>query len=162
MQEEVEQRSVTLIISATKLTLRVLREAIRKYLDAQKQKNRAGFEQEVIPRGKQTVKELIGQGKGVTNIEVTDDNIKPFERIAKKYGLDFAIKKDSSQKPPKYLVFFKAPDTDAMTAAFKEFTDKAIKRSEKPSILAQLHKFQQLVLSRAPTKERNRTQEKSI
>ncbi len=71
----------------------------------------------------------------MTNIEVADSNIKAFERFENEYGVDFAVKRDASQRPPKYLVFFKAPDTDAMTAAFREFPAKTIKRENKPSIL---------------------------
>lgn len=41
----------------------------------------------------------------MSNIEVTDKNIKSFEKVARKYGVDFAIKKDKSVTPPKYLVF---------------------------------------------------------
>ena len=37
------------------------------------------------------------------------------ERYAKKYGIDYAIRKDTSEVPPRYLVFFKAPDAEAFT-----------------------------------------------
>lgn len=97
MQEEVENRAVTLVISATKLTARLLKAAILKYLASRKekrlQKARAAPEK---PTGKQTVKQLIGQNQGVSNIEITDSNIKSFERVARKYGVDFAVKKDRS------------------------------------------------------------------
>ena len=97
MQEEVENRAVTLVISATKLTGRLLKAAILKYLASRKekrlQKARAAPEK---PTGKQTVKQLIGQNQGVSNIEITDSNIKSFERVARKYGVDFALKKDKS------------------------------------------------------------------
>jgi hypothetical protein len=162
MQEEIENRSITLVITTSKLTARVLRDAMRRYLETKKYQHRTTTAKDTVKHGKQTVKQLVGQGKGVTNIEVTDSNIKAFERVANKYGMDFAVKRDASQRPPKYLVFFKAPDTDAMTTAFREFTAKTIKRENKPSILAQLHKFQQLVRNRTSAKERNREQEKSI
>ena len=113
MQEEVENRAVTLVISATKLTGRLLKAAILKYLASRKEKKlakaRAAPEK---PTGKQTVKQLIGQNQGVSNIEITDSNIKSFERVARKYGVDFAVKKDRSVSPPKYLVFFKGRDAD--------------------------------------------------
>ena len=48
------------------------------------------------------------------------DNIKDFEGTAKKYGIDFALKKDISENPPRYLVFFKGRDADVMEAAFKK------------------------------------------
>ena len=126
MQEEVENRSVTLAISATKLSARILKSAIAKLL-AEWQKSRDAPAK--LPHGKQTVKELVGQNQGVSNIEVTDGNIKAFERVARKYGVDYAVKKDSSVSPPKWLVFFKARDADALTAAFTEFAAKTLFRS---------------------------------
>ena len=138
MQEEVEQRTVTLAISTSKMTANVLKSAISKYLAYRKEKARQG---PVKPCGKQSVKQLVGQDQGVTNIEITDNNIKGFERIARKYGVDFALKKDKTGETPKYLVFFKARDADALTAAFKEFTAKTDRKKERPSVLKKLRKF---------------------
>lgn len=151
MQEEVENRAVTLVISATKLTARLLKAAILKYLASRKEKKlakaRAAPEK---PTGKQTVKQLIGQNQGVSNIEINDPSIRDFERIARKYGVDYAVKKDRSTSPPKYLIFFKARDADALTAAFSEYTQKKVKkadRSERPSVLEKLTQFKELVKS---------------
>lgn len=141
--------------------MRVLQDAMRQYLAEQKYKTNNAPKADTTKRGKQTVKELVGQGKGVTNIEMTDRNIKAFERVANKYGVDFAVKRDASQRPPKYLVFFKAPDTDAMTTAFREFTAKTIKRENKPSILAQLRKFQKLLQGAAQKGERQKSKEQA-
>ena len=74
--------------------------------------------------------------------------IKEFEKIARKYGVDYAVKKDRSTSPPKYLIFFKARDADALTAAFTEYTGKKVKKAEKterPSVLAKLNQFKELV-----------------
>ena len=162
MQEEIENRSVTLVISTSKLTARALRNAMRRYLETKRYQNRTSLAKDTMKHGKQTVKQLVGQGKGATNIEVTDSNIKPFERVARRYGVDFAIRKDTSQHPPKYLVFFKAPDTDAMTAAFREFTAKAVKRKEKPSILAKLQGFREIINQSLHSKTKTRKQEHSL
>ena len=104
------------------------------------------------------MKQIVGQGQGVTNIEITDQNIKSFERVARKYGVDYALKKDMTGEKPRYLVFFKAKDTDALTAAFKEFTAKTLKREEKPSVLAQLRRLKAATkpLDHAKNKERAR------
>ena len=125
LQEEVEQRTVTLAVNTSKMTANVLKSAISKYLAYRKEKKREG---PVKPCGKQSVKQLVGQNQGVSNIEITDKNIKDFERIARKYGVDFALKKDKTGDIPKYLVFFKARDADALTAAFKEYTPKVRKK----------------------------------
>lgn len=140
MQEEVESRTVTLAISTTKMTANVLKSAISKYLAYRKEKAREG---PVKPCGKQSVKQLVGQNQGVSNIEITDKNIKDFERIARKYGIDFALKKDKTGDIPKYLVFFKARDADALTAAFKEYTAKTDRKKEKPSVLKKLRRFKE-------------------
>ena len=161
MQEEVENRSVTLAISTAKLTGRLLKTAITKYLaniKAKKlEKSRAS---PVIPHGKQTVKELVGQNQGVSNIEITDSNIKSFERVARKYGVDYAVKRDSSVSPPKWLVFFKARDADALTAAFTEFTAKTVKREERPSMLKALAVFKELLKNTVISKTRKKELER--
>ena len=124
----------------------------------QKQNKRAA---EVKPRGKQTVKQLIGQNQGVSNIEITAPSIKDFERIARKYGVDYAVKKDRRSSPPKYLIFFKGRDADALTAAFTEYTNKKIKKAQKakrPSVLAKLSRFKELVKNTVAV----RTQKKEL
>lgn len=37
--------------------------------------------------------------------EVMDGNIKSFERVVRKYNIDFAVKKDKTIEPLKYVVF---------------------------------------------------------
>ena len=142
MQEEVENRTVTLAISTTRLTGRVLKSAISKFLAYQKQKHGAMRNTgPVKPTGRQTVKQLVGQNQGVTNIEVAKSGIRDFQRVARKYGVDYAIKKDTTGEIPKYLVFFKARDSDALTAAFKEYTARTVREKSKPSVLEKLHKY---------------------
>ena len=67
-------------------------------------------------------------------IEITDQNIKAFDPIARKSGLDYNVKKIENGKPPTYLVSFKGKDIDVMTEAFREFTAKKLGRDKKPSI----------------------------
>lgn len=159
MQEEVENRTVTLAISTTKLTGYVLRSAILKFLEAQKDKSR---DSPKIPHGKQSVKDLAKQNQGMSNIEITDKNIKSFEKSARKYGVDFAVKRDKSVKPPKYLVFFKGRDADAITAAFTDFTAKMVRKAERPSVLAQLRKFTEIVRNTVSDRVKNKDREQSL
>ena len=153
MQEEVEQRTLTLAISTSKMTAHVLKSAISKYLAYRKEKAREG---PVKPCGKQSVKQLVGQNQGVSNIEITDNNIKDFERIARKYGVDFALKKDKTGEIPKYLVFFKARDADALTSAFKEYTAKTERKKERPSVLKRLRRLKEAAMDIDTPKERRR------
>ena len=109
-----------------------------------------------IHHGKQTVKQLVKQGQGVQNIEITDKNIRSFEHVAKKYGVDFALKKDSTNG--RYLVFFKARDADALNAAFAEYTAKTMQRKapQKPSVRQRLSHFKEVVKNMALDTAKNR------
>mgnify|MGYP000790983899 CR=1 FL=1 len=140
MQEEVESRSLTLAINTAKLTGRTLKNAISKLLAYRKNKKAA--KAYVHPQGKQSVKKLIGQNQGVSSIELADGSIRDFEHVARKYGVDFAIKKDKSADKPRYLVFFKARDADALTAAFEEYTRNTARKRQKPSLIQHLHDIQ--------------------
>ncbi len=143
MQDEVRERSVALVIktgkAGVKLTADLLKWAIRQYMQHQRS----------VPHGKQTVKQLVRQNAGVKSIEITEKNIKSFERVARKYGVDFALKKDA--QAGKYLVFFKARDEDALSAAFSEYAGKTMHRKtrEKPSIRAQLAQLKETVKNQA-------------
>ena len=140
MQEEVESRALTLAINTAKLTGRTLKNAVAKLLAYRKNKKAA--KAYVHPQGKQSVKKLIGQNQGVSSIELADGSIRDFEHVARKYGVDFAIKKDKSAGKPRYLVFFKARDADALTAAFEEYTRNTARKRQKPSLIQHLHDIQ--------------------
>ena len=155
MQEEVENRTVNLAISTTKLTGRALLSAFRKYLQYRKSRKAE------ISVGEQTIGELLGQNQGASNIEIEKTDIQGFKKILGKYGIDYAITKDPSQTPNRYLVFFKARDGDAMTAAFKEYSASLMQKQRKPSVLQQLHKLKQLAAS-MPVKVKQKKQERDL
>ena len=154
MQDEINEKVVALSVKGAKLTAEMLQKAIKAML-AQAKK-----QQEKQPHGKQTLKQLAKQNAGLSNIEITVGNIKAFEQTAKKYGIDFALKKDSTETPPRYLVFFKGRDADALTAAFKEFSAKKLTQEQKPSIRKALATFReaakQLNANRQKTKYKDR------
>ena len=124
MQDEINEKAVVLAIRTGKLTAKVLQQAMKLLLKKGKgQLNKT-------PHGKQTLRQLMKQNAGVSNIEITDGNIKAFESTAKKYGIDFALKKADDR----YLVFFKGRDADVLTAAFREFSKKKLDKERKPSV----------------------------
>ena len=100
-----------------------------------------------------------------SHIEITDQNIRAFSSTAKKYGLDFALKKDTSEEPPRYLVFFKGRDADVITAAFREFSAKNLSREKAPSIRRKLEKAQEQSKTQHKEQERGekvKTRERSV
>ena len=137
MQEQVNEKTIALYIKTGKLTADTLQKAMKSLLNQMKK------QKDKQPHGKQTLKQLMKQNTGVSNIELTEDNIKAFESTAKKYGIDFALKKDTTENPPRYLVFFKGRDADVLTAAFKEFSAKKLTQDKKPSIRKLLSDFKE-------------------
>ena len=144
MQEEVENRTVNLAISTTKLTGRTIIAGIRKYLQ-HREKVKMKKARDPAVHGKQSVKQLLGQNQGATNVEIDKESIRDFEKLAKKYGVDFAVRKDKSVDPPRFLVFVRSKDADALDAICKEHQARALTKNEKPSVLAQLKKFKAIV-----------------
>ena len=163
MQEEVENKTVHLAIQSGKVTVKTLLKGLHAwYRHHQRKKDVAKMSGENV-KGKQSVKELIGQGQGVSSMDIGDSGIKDFKKIANKYGVDFAIVKDKEADPPRYTVFFKAKDTDAIKQILKEYAVKQMKKKEKaaekkPSILQKLKKFKEKVAS-MPRKDKEKRKE---
>lgn len=147
MQEEINQKTIALCIKGGKISADVLRTSL-KYLLQQMQKEsaRQSAKRSAPPRGKQTLKDLTRQDAKLTNIQVTEKNIGSFDRVARKYAIDYALKKDKTVQPPVYYVFFRSKDVDVMTAAFREYTSDVgstvmssifySRRSRPPTILS--------------------------
>ena len=153
MQEEVENRTVNLAITTTRLSAHTIVTGIRMYLNHRNSASRQKVAQGI--HGKQSVKELIGQNQGVSRMPIGDASIREFEREARKYGVDFAVTRDKTVNPPQYTVFFKARDADALQQIAESLTAKQLNAQKKPSILKQLTKLKDLVAS-LPSKVRNK------
>lgn len=146
MQDEVNEKTVSLCIRCGKVTANLLKAAMKKALvkmEQEKQKLKGQKQpkqdkEDKTYKGKQSMDKLMKQNVQLSNIEITDGNIKSFERVAKKYSIDFSLKKDVNADPPRYYVFFKARDTDVMTAAFKEYTGQSLNKDKKPSVRKKL------------------------
>ncbi|SCY23400.1 Protein of unknown function [Butyrivibrio hungatei] len=151
MEEEVSKKTVNLAWQTTKVTVRGVYRYLKRYSEERAKLIKDFVKKKDSPiKGKQTVKQLVGQGQGVSSMEIGDSGIRDFKRIANKYGVDFAITKDNTLDPPKYTVFFKAKDADAITSVLKEYAAKQTKRKksmekDRPSILQKLKKFKELV-----------------
>lgn len=81
MQDEVNEKTIALYIKTGKLTAQTLQKAMKAILSKGKKQLAKP------PQGKQSLKQLMKQNAGVSNIEITEGNIKAFESTAKKYGI---------------------------------------------------------------------------
>lgn len=112
MQDEVNTKVVAIAIKGGKITAEVLDKALKKFVEEIEKAQKTASQPKTY-RGKQSIKHLVAQNAAISNIEVTDGNIKSFQRTANKYGIDYALKKDTSEEPPRYIVFFKGRDVGA-------------------------------------------------
>ena len=71
MQEEVEQRIVSLMISCGKLGEQEFRKAVAKLLEQLKNGHQKHQYSKANPHGKMTVKQLAAKDKGLQSIEIT-------------------------------------------------------------------------------------------
>lgn len=141
MQEQVNEKTIAFQVNAAKLTANELKKLIALYLRHQNQKkmNKKGIKS-VKPLGKTTLEKLSKKYDGLKNIEITEKNIKDFEKVAKKYNLEYALKKDVQSNPPTYFIFFKGKDLDVIDFAFKEYLKSSLEKTKdvKPSLKAAL------------------------
>lgn len=149
MQEELEQRTVSVSIQAAKLTGRVLKAALVKVLQKIEQER-------TTPKvGNNSLKKLTYKEPGANTIEVSG-RIRSFERYARKHQVRYHIEKQLGTEPPIWTVYFKANQADALTAAFKEYTKKDLTKSTRPSLLSQLHKFKELAQTLGKDRVKNK------
>lgn len=158
LQEEITQKTLALCVEASKMTAQLLQQAMKKVLaDMEKHKKNPQ-----LRHGKQTLRQLMKHNTGVSNIEITDQNIRAFSATAKKYGIDFALKKDTSGEIPRYLVFFKGRDADVITAAFREFSAKNLEKEKKPSIRKELEQAKQQSKAQHRQREKVKTKDRGV
>ena len=78
MQEEIEQKTFNIMISTTKLSARTVLRAVKAALRLYQSK---------ASQGKQSVRTLLRQNRGVSSVEISKTGIRGLERYAKKYGM---------------------------------------------------------------------------
>ena len=137
-----------------KLTAQVLQAALKKYLQHRaKSKN-------TLHHGQQSLKQLKKHGVALSNIEITEANIGAFKPCAKKYGVDFTLRKDKTTQPPHYVVIFKSKDADNLEQAFREFTAKTLSKEQRPSIRKVLSAVKQKVAAQTKQRAKEKIEER--
>ena len=148
MQEEVERRAIAISLTAGKLTARTLARALAAALRQIRQQRRAAL----TPQGRQSVKKLMNHGVNTSRIPL-DGSTRLFDRVARKYNVDYAFHKVG---PKQYRLFFKAGQADAITDCFAEYTKRMMKTQERPSVLKRIEHEKQAVRQHTHTRERKR------
>ena len=126
MQEDIENRTVALIMSVGRFTYRTLARGCSMALrDMRRQRQRQRGHR--LPPKRETVKDLMKKReapsvpfKGAT---------RQFDRFARKYNVDYQFKKLA---PGKYLLFFKAAQADNIKDCLADYANSVMNRG-KPS-----------------------------
>ena len=153
IDEDVSRRTIALSMRTGKLTARVLAYALRA-AGRKIQKERWAHQ---TPHGRQSVKKLMAHGAATNSIELTGGP-KEFDRVARKWNVDYAFYKTG---PDKYLLFFKSGQADAITACFSEYSrrvlDKA--RTDRVPIREQLRRAAAEILRQPAPQRKDRVKE---
>ena len=150
IDEEISRRTSAGCVRASKLTARglayALGEAAKKIRKTQ------------APQGKQTVKQLLRHGGEASAIDLPG-RAKEFDRVARRWGVDYAIKRVEKGK---YLLFFKAKQADAITGCFSEYSRRMMNRGRdrRVPLREQLKRAQELVRDQPRQKERTKEAER--
>ena len=148
MQEEVENRTLTLTVNATKFTGRVLKAALSKYLAHRKnkklQKSRDSPD-DVKPYGRVSMEDLKKQYGDMKEIDLQDKGLRSFDRIAREYKVQYAVYKTAKGQ---YQIF-------------QKYSKNRLKKEQRrESVLGKLKKFKELVKAPVPNREKRREQER--
>ena len=108
------------------------------------------------------LKQLKKHGAALSNIEITEANIGAFKPCAKKYGVDFALRKDKTTQPPHYVVIFKSKDADNLEQAFREFTAKTLSKEQRPSIRKVLSAMKQKTAEQTKQRAKEKIRERGL
>ena len=156
MQEEVDQKTIALSMKTGKFTAQVLQAALKKYLQ-----HRAKGKT-MLHHGQQSLKQLKKHGAALSNIEITEANIGAFKPCAKKYGVDYALRKDKTTLPSHYVVIFKSKDADNLEQAFREFTAKTLSKEQRPSIRKVLSAMKQKTAEQTKQRAKEKIRERGL
>ncbi|WP_207742781.1 PcfB family protein [Intestinimonas butyriciproducens] len=152
IDEEVSRSSIAITVRASKLTARglayVLGAAARQIRKAQREGN--------APHGKQSARKLMRHGGDTSGMELPGDT-RLFDRVARRWGVDYAIR---PVEKGKYLLLFKAKQADAITGCFQEYSRRVLNRGKdrRVPIREQFKRAQELV-KRRPQRQREREKE---
>ena len=93
--------------------------------------------------GKQSARRLMRHGGDTSGMELPGDT-RLFDRVARRWGVDYAIR---PVEKGKYLLLFKAKQADAITGCFAEYSRRMLTRGKdgRVPIREQLKRAQALV-----------------
>lgn len=145
------RKTIDLSVKAEKITSDILKSAMQEFLNGNAEK-----------KGRMTFRQLENKYQSkLESIEINNGNVGSFLETARKYDVDYALKRDKSTTPPTYHIFFSAGKSDSFKKAFSEYADKMQgKISERGEISREQLKKEAVKVANQP-KRRQKQREKS-
>ncbi|MBR3245772.1 MAG: PcfB family protein [Parasporobacterium sp.] len=140
MQEEISQRTVAIMIRGAEFSADTLQKSIKAVLNHAKNKVKKSVNAE--HKGRQSLRSLQKEKTSLSTVELNRQNLSGFERIARKYGIEYSLVKDKTSEVPNYILFFKGKDEAVMNTAFREYAKKKHGIEAKESIRESLKEIQ--------------------
>nr|WP_306290191.1 PcfB family protein [Pseudoflavonifractor phocaeensis] len=112
------------------------------------------------PQGKQSAKKLLRQAGDTSGMDLPG-NPRQFDRVARRWGVDYAIR---PVEKGKYLLLFKAKQADAITGCFAEYSRRMLNRGKdgRVPIREQLKRAADRARQQPHREERQREREKEV
>lgn len=143
------KKTIDISLKAERMTSEILKAALQEFLSGKAEK-----------KGRMTYKQLQAKSPSkLDSIEVSDGNISDFLDTARKYDIDYALKRDKSTSPPTYHVFFSAAKTEDFKRAFSEYVGKGQGKTQKRGEFTREQMQQQAQKLRSKQKQREKTRE---
>ncbi|MFR7819405.1 PcfB family protein [Candidatus Pseudoruminococcus sp.] len=122
MSRQDAEKTISFSVQAVRITADLMNEMCRTFLNSPPK------------HGKVRYGDIAKTGK-LESIEVTENNIGSFLDTARKYDIDYALKRDSSTSPPTYHVFFTTGHSENFRKAFAEYAGGMQSRLENNSVI---------------------------
>lgn len=124
---DIDERVVSMVLNSSKLTGRMVVQSMKSFIHEyrmfhkevkQERKHQKQQKKQAPKTGKQTLKELMFQGKQTTFVSLDErPDLKAIQKELNHYSVDFSIVKEGKNT---WRIFFKAQDTEVFNAAFKK------------------------------------------
>ena len=153
MQEDVDNKTIALAVKATKITGKLIKEAVVKFLQLCKKgmANRAQNKS-----GEVSLDDLRSRNGELNSVVIQDSDTKRLDKVCRKYHVRYSVfKKDNDQ----FIILFKSPDAESMRYAMEEFAENKPTLTAEKSVREKLKNLKRRA-EREKTKIRTRKREK--
>ena len=163
MQDEVNERSVSLSVRGARLGAESLARTMRAFLYSRRRnranRGRASPSEGGNREGVMSMRALRATGAQLEKATLAEGGIGSFALVARRYRVAYSLMRDRSCNPPRWIVFFRAKDSAAMEAAFEAYAKRVLDAKEKPSVMQKVRQIAQS-MPRPARQERDRDVER--